>query len=623
MFACLVLITPRLLGAQNETPKLEPVKESVTVNAAISADAPASISVLNSTTLEAAPGVNIDDRLRQVPGFTLFRRSSSLVANPTTQGVSLRGIGSSGASRTLLLWDGIPENDPFGGWVYWDRFAPSELERIEIYRGASTSVFGDLAMGGVINLFSQPATKRHFQGSYEIGNRDTHELTAGASNLWQHVAISGFARAFTTDGWYIVPSTIRGSVDRQASVEFVAGNARIDLFGAHDRFFTRLDILAESRQNGTVLQTNSTGLGSLASNYSHEWSRDQVSVLGFYTTEQLHATFSSVAANRNSERLTYNQTVPSDGAGGAAYWSHHESVWNVVAGADAQRVHGVSTDEVFPTGLRVGGGTQVEHGVFGQGDLKAGPVKLFAGLRYELGRSNPSFGFVVGHGRIRGRGSVYRSFRSPTLNELYREFRVGNADTLPNPALRHENLFGSEVGIDFVGESTHGSVTVFRNALDNLVTSVTLSSTPAGIVRQRRNAASALSRGVEADVRHAWRDFQGEISYLYVDSQLVTGPWLAQVPRHQGSAEVMYQHHGTLASLQVRSYSYQFDDDLNKFRLPGFASVQLGFDQRLTKALTALASIENVLDRQYYVGFTPTPTIGEPRLFRVGLRWSK
>jgi len=85
----------------------------------------------------------------------------------------------------------------------------------------------------------------------------------------------------------------------------------------------------------------------------------------------------------------------------------------------------------------------------------------------------------------------------------------------------------------------------------------------------------------------------------------------------------LYPHHGTLASLGVRSYSYQFDDDLNQFRLPGFASVELAADQRLTKTLSARASIENVLDRQYYVGFTPTPTIGQPRLWRVGLRWSR
>jgi outer membrane cobalamin receptor len=609
--------------ASNTEPKLEPVKQSITVTDTVSTDAPASISVLNNTRIAATAGVNIDDRLRMAPGFTLFRRSSSVVANPTTQGVSLRGIGSSGASRTLVLWDGIPENDPFGGWLYWDRFAPQQLDRIEISRGASTSVFGNLAMGGVIALFSEPARPHHIQASYEIGNENTHELTAGISNLWRHTAASAFVRAFTTDGYYIVPKPIRGPADTRANEEFVAGNTRFDVFGARDRFFVRLDILAEHRDNGTTLTHNSTGLGQIAANYSHEWSRDQISVLGYYTSEQFHASFSSVNATRTVERLSYNQTVPSNGEGGAAYWTHTESRWRVIGGADAQRVQGTSTDKLLPTVLRIGGGTQVEHGEFVQGDGKLGPAQLFAGIRYELGRADPSAGFVVGRGRIRARGSVYRSFRSPTLNELYREFRVGNTDTLANPALRPETLFGSELGIDFVGEATHASVTVFRNALSGLITNVTLSSGPGGIVRQRRNAADALSRGLEASVSRGWREFRGQVSYLYVDSQLLTGPWLAQVPRHQGSAEITYLHKRTLASIGLRAYSYQFDDDLNQFRLPGFATVELAVDQRLTDNLSARVAFDNLLDRTYYVAFTPTPNTGSPRLYRVGLRWSK
>src|SRR6478672_4779798 len=109
------------------------------------------LCLLGVPQLQQLPGENLDDRLRYVPGFSMFRRSSSLAANPTTQGISLRGLGSSGASRTLLLWDGIPVNSPFGGWIYWTRLAPEDVERIEVSRGASTSVFGDRAMGGTIN----------------------------------------------------------------------------------------------------------------------------------------------------------------------------------------------------------------------------------------------------------------------------------------------------------------------------------------------------------------------------------------------------------------------------------------------------------------------------------------
>ncbi|MGH9632416.1 MAG: TonB-dependent receptor, partial [Bryobacteraceae bacterium] len=155
--------------AQQKTddPVIEPVKTSITIVERLEAEAPAFISSVPAQRLRALPGVNLDDRLRAIPGFSLFRRSSSLVANPTTQGVSLRGLGSSGASRTLVQWDGVPINDPFGGWVYWTRVDPYELERVEVSRGASTSVFGDRAMSGAIAMFSRPPERLRLNASYE------------------------------------------------------------------------------------------------------------------------------------------------------------------------------------------------------------------------------------------------------------------------------------------------------------------------------------------------------------------------------------------------------------------------------------------------------------------------
>ncbi len=105
--------------------------------------------------------------LRQVPTFSLFRRTSSIAANPTAQGVSLRGIGPSGVSRTLVLLDDVPFNDPFGGWVYWTRVPMMNAERIEIIDGATSSLYGNYAMGGVINIVTNRPTPRthHLQAA--------------------------------------------------------------------------------------------------------------------------------------------------------------------------------------------------------------------------------------------------------------------------------------------------------------------------------------------------------------------------------------------------------------------------------------------------------------------------
>src|SRR5688572_20454131 len=122
------------------------VSETITVTATRTetrvADTPASVVMLSDETLAATAAPTIDDALRQVAGFTLFRRSGSRVANPTAQGVTLRGLGASGASRALVLDDGVPMNDPFGGWVYWGRVPRGSLDRVEVLRGGGSHRYG-------------------------------------------------------------------------------------------------------------------------------------------------------------------------------------------------------------------------------------------------------------------------------------------------------------------------------------------------------------------------------------------------------------------------------------------------------------------------------------------------
>ncbi len=601
----------------------------MTVNATLSSEVPASIVVLDQQRLQSIPGVEMDDRLRQVPGFSLFRRTSSLVANPTTQGVSLRGTGSSGASRTLVLWDGYPINDPFGGWVYWDRIDPDYISEVDINRGASTSVFGDRALGGSISLFSPPERHDYLQASFLTGNEGTEDASAGYSNLWGPWALSVHSRALTTDGYYITPHPQRGLVDDKANVRFAAGDVRLDYLGLRDRLSFHFDVLAEERQNGTNLTHNSTGLGTVGVNYTHSWSNDQVSFLGFHTQEQFHSTYSSVSANRNRETLSSRQTVPADDTGGALSWQHHAKHWNTIAGADTDDTHGVSRDFSYNTHILTrSGGTLLEHGLFGQADYTIGPARFFAGIRHQFTGQHgdtfvsPNGGVAVGLRRFRLRSTGYRSFRAPTLNELYRNFRVGNTLTLANPNLVPESVVGVEAGVDWNSETTGVTLTLFRNELNNLIDNGTLSTTSNQILRQRQNFPTALSRGIEANVNRHWSHWRADAGYLYADARLSTGQRLPEVPKQQGTAQLSFTAKNTLISGGIRSFGLVFDDDLNQFKLPGYASLQLLGQQHLTQKLSAVASIDNLLDRTYLVALTPSPNTGSPRMWRVGLRWS-
>ena len=128
--------------------------EQVIVTAArlppAAADAVFSVVQLNQTQLRGAQ--RIDEALAATPGVALFRRTSSLSSNPTTQGITLRAIAPSGAGRALVTLDGAPLNDPFGGWVIWSQLAPESLDGADIVRGAGAGPYGAGALTGVIAL---------------------------------------------------------------------------------------------------------------------------------------------------------------------------------------------------------------------------------------------------------------------------------------------------------------------------------------------------------------------------------------------------------------------------------------------------------------------------------------
>ena len=157
------------------------------------------------------PAVVADDVLRQIPSFSLFRRTSSLSSHPTAQGVSLRGIGPSGVSRTLVLLDGVPFNDPFGGWVYWTRVPLESADRIEVIDGTTSSLYGNFAMGGVINIVTAPPTPRTLELRTQYGSRNSPKIDVRASDVWGRFGASVDFGAFDTEGYPIVAESERGA----------------------------------------------------------------------------------------------------------------------------------------------------------------------------------------------------------------------------------------------------------------------------------------------------------------------------------------------------------------------------------------------------------------------------
>src|SRR6266850_1714659 len=188
----------------------------------------ASIIVLGQKDLETTAALTLDDSLRQVPGFSLFRRSGSRTANPTTQGVSLRGLGASGASRAVVLADSIPLNDPFGGWVYWDRLPRVSVAAVEVLRGSASQLYGSGALGGVVNIVTKTRNTNSFLLETSYGNESTPSASVFLSGKTGDWGASLAAEIFNTDGYVLVSPSERGPVDSPAGSRHSGVSLRAD-----------------------------------------------------------------------------------------------------------------------------------------------------------------------------------------------------------------------------------------------------------------------------------------------------------------------------------------------------------------------------------------------------------
>lgn len=595
------------------------------------ADTPASVVVLSREALQESAAPTLDDALRQVAGFTLFRRTGSRVANPTAQGVTLRGVGASGASRALVLDDGVPLNDPFGGWVYWGRVPRAALDRVEVLRGGASDLYGSSAMGGVIQFMRRKSAGLDVDAS--VASQETGAASlfaAGDRGAWSGSIAADF---LSTAGYVLVRPEQRGDVDIAADARHTTLDATLRRGDA----FLRLSHYRESRQNGTPLQKNDTTLNHVALGVDMAPFGGALTLRAYGSDQDYFQTFSAIDAGRNAERLTVEQRVPSRGLGGSAQFTRaFRERHVVVAGAEVREAKGVSDELRFTPNetFRVeAGGRQRTAAAYVEDLFAVSPsLAITAGVRTDgwhnesdRGRAtevqlNPRLSMLWRAGEALSlSASAYSAFRAPTLNELYRGFRVGNVQTLANPALKSEELTGFELGV----RARNARLTLFLMNLSDTIANVTLFQDPELIIRQRQNLGRTRSIGAELDAEWRFRDWHTSAGLLFVDSTVregdLRGNRVPQVARYQATTQVMWKRVGA----QLRWSSSQFDDDRNELPLDGYLVADLTASHPITPMLDLTFAVENVTNEEIEASATPVVTLGQPRAWRVGVRYRR
>ena len=691
--AALVALVALAAGAQQ--PKVK-AAESVTVIADRGlvgvSDSATSVAVLSQQRMENIPGLTLDDKLHQVAGFQLFRRTSSWTANPTTEGVSLRGLGSTAASRTLVVSDQVPLNDAFGGWVHWDEIPALAIDEVKLLRGGAADLYGSSAIGGVIDVvpvgpgaaglstaLRSGGDDNSGGGSEQTRREGKFGVSADASGASEDTALEdllleGVARrltmlgAFTglkTGGYIPIAPAFRGTVDTPANVTAESGRVMLGTPPGRRGISAFLlgNVLNEARDNGTALQTNGTRLWRYEGGVDGLGSKGNAALRLYGSRESYRQSFSAIAVNRDSEKLTKLQRVPVDEVGFVVQGSRalgrevtaavgvdmrdiratdsESAVVNEVVTTSTsarQRETGGYVDGIWqPKGWSVSGSVRVDSfrtfdarqvvsnatSVTGLPELDELVASPRAGLVRRLGK-----GFEL-------TGTGFRAFRGPTMNELYRTGQVGQQITKANDALLAERATGFEGGGEEVGRWGRLRGTYFWTEVNRPISAVLLSQTATSQLLQRQNLGQIRSRGVMLEGQtERWHGLDANFGYqlafatvtAFNTSSLVqqnlTGKWIPEVPRESVTAAVNYVVPRIASVHGVFSYTgMEFDDAANQFVLHPYARVDVSAEREVGRGFTVFVGAQNVLNRTIDAGLTPLLTLAAPRLVQGGLRY--
>ncbi len=661
-------IAPPAQAAGPDAPDsdLEEIVVTATRTPVPARQAPGSPTILTREQIDATPlrgGHQIDDLLRAVPGVQPSLLSSRY-NHPTAQLFSLRGLGS---RRGLVLLDGVPLNDGFGGWINWGRM-PDTIERIEVVPGGGSNLYGTWAMGGVVQILTeQPGPGEHARAESRAGNLNTYTESLSGRYGTDRIGLGLGYRWFHTNGFITVPAYQRGPVDRtdDSRHENFAGTLRI----APDASTTVTlggNLFREDRTFGTALSVAARTIGSATLGLEHELGgvgRWEAKLFAQWQTfrNQTGQVLPSPTV-RLTELPDRIQVIPSDDYGGLWQWTIPVApCTQLVVGTDARAILGQSEERVFaagtgaPVGRSLAGGKQVGWGLFGEWiSAPSDRWTVVPSVHWDWwknldGRIESEFGAVrtprdnvesalnpklaVQYqvtDRTRVGASVYQAFRAPTLNELYRGFSFGGFTFLPNENLTPERLTGGEATIESALLANRRLTMRLTGHYDEVKDQIVF-ITQGPAAAQRQNVGRTRTLGGEADLTaQPWEPVSITAGYAYADSVVTSFPSdptreglrLPAVSRHQVTLTLTLGHPDRVqVTLLGRYLSRQFADDLNTQPVADFVVLDASIQKKLGRFARLFLDAENLTDRQYIATQTGAiKTLGAPFLVMGGVR---
>lgn len=575
-----------------------------------------SVTVLTARDIAATQTIAVVDLLTRTPGVSLSRNGG------TGSATSLRIRGAE-TDQTVVVIDGVKLNDPsaVGGGYNFGNLLVGDIGRIEILRGAQSTLWGSQAIGGVVNLISaRPTRPLEADLTAEAGSRGTRYLRGGIGGASDRLTWRLAGSRFSSDGF---SAFVDGSEDDGYANTGLSGRAEIrlaegvsiDLRAVYSEGVADIDgfpaprfAFADTREFGRTRDV--VGYAGLNFGLFDGRLRNRVAY-GLTRTDRRNlnpdqavtdVTFDAEGENR---RFEYQGVVELRPGWTATFGAEHEDSWFSSASPSAATPNPIpATAEVAITGAFAQLQAEVARGLTLTGGLRRDEHETFGGKL--LGQAAAAWSLNDGATIVRA--SFGQGFKAPSLFQLY--------STFGNTGLQPEQADSYDLGVEhaLMGRRVRLSLTGFRRDTTDQIDFVSCAASSTaplcvnnGVRRSGyyENLARTRAEGLEAALGATFGglDVQANVTLTETENRSAganLGRRLPRRPREQANLTIGYQWpFGLSTAVAVQYAGESFDNPSNATRLDGYTLVDLRASYPVTEALELYGRIENVGDERY------------------------
>lgn len=601
-------------------------------------DVPASISVIDKKDIENAPYDKAEELMKSVPGVDVkYHYAVNTLAG--VRPVNIRGVGGSG-DRTLLLVDGIPQNNGNNGWFDFSQVGVDSIEQIEVIRGPYSALYGSSAMGGVINVITKKPREK-FNGFIEAGygSMNTWQVKAMANQRigWFGYHLSG--QYESTDGYIYHDPRQDYSMETEQQEHNYLGKLYFYL-GTNTELMVGYDMLYSDQNRGTKYFEGVTDNRHLFATLKHNGQTVGLQATAYANFDEWDVDFPITGGAKKYTAVSYNEVVDMASYGGNIQADIRLASWNKLSlGAD-YRYNVLDHDYTYITDAardQFSKGKQVALSGYFQDNLNFSKrfiidmgtrfdwVKTYDGENRDTGATtpysnefssntltsiNPRIG-ALWHITRGGFGTTVKSsagtgFKAPTLYELYTTIYRGTTKYECNPNLDPERIISWDFGISQnITERVKLSSTFYNSYISDYIGRKTVSPT----YQLYENVSSVRIMGVETELRaYLFRHFSASAGYFYNKSEITEdrdnpdneGNYVESTPTHVASAGLTYDNPDIISThLMYRYTGKTYYDNENLYEIDGYHTLDFKIARTFFDRINLSFEVENIFDEQY------------------------